>query len=210
MCTRSACGSACKKPTTTWTPTNCTGELSQLIAGFDAHTIEADLRILNGGYYVTLTCFANRPRPHELGIIDPLTSEVVRLFPGSYGLRSTGCRMADELPWAMTSVRVFAAGLSGEEIALRLGMVATQAADDRWIRDVRAGDDEPLDGQFEELTTVLAELETRVEKLPADWAVDVLISWSPRGGQDHAGFGPELLGSLGRLGAVLRIDTWTE
>ncbi|GAB2607296.1 hypothetical protein [Kribbella endophytica] len=118
--------------------------------------------------------------------------------------------MADDDAWAMTSVRVFAAGLDGEEIARRLGMAATQAADDRWIRDVRAGDDEPLDGQLEELTRVLAELETRVGELPADRAVDVLISWTPRTGQDHAGFGPELLGSLGRLGAVLRIDTWTE
>ncbi len=118
--------------------------------------------------------------------------------------------MADEEPSALTSVRVFATGLSGEEIAGRVGMVATQAAADRWIRDVQAGDDEPLDGQLEELTRVLAELETRVGELPADWAVDVLISWSPRGGQDHAGFGPELLGSLGRLGATLRIDTWTE
>jgi hypothetical protein len=117
--------------------------------------------------------------------------------------------MSDELPWAMTSVRVFATGLSGEEIAGRLGMVATQAAADRWIRDMRGCDDESLDGQLEELTRVLAELETRVGELP-DRAVDVLISWSPRVGQDHAGFGPELLGSLGRLGAILRIDTWTE
>ena len=116
--------------------------------------------------------------------------------------------MADEPPWAMTSVRVFVTGLSGEEIAARLGMGATQAAADRWIRDVRGGDDESLDGQLEELTSVLAELETRVGELH-DWAVDVLVSWTPRVGQDHTGFGPELLGSLGRLGAILRIDTWT-
>ncbi|GAA1543980.1 Imm7 family immunity protein [Kribbella lupini] len=60
--------------------------VEQLIAGFDAHTIKADFRILNGKYYVTLTCYANRPRAHELGIIDSLVSEVVRLLPGSYGL----------------------------------------------------------------------------------------------------------------------------
>ncbi|GAA1544001.1 Imm7 family immunity protein [Kribbella lupini] len=60
--------------------------IEQLITGFDAHTIKADFRILNGKYYVTLTCFANRPRAHELGIIDSLVSEVVHLLPGSYGL----------------------------------------------------------------------------------------------------------------------------
>ncbi len=60
--------------------------IENLIAGFDAHTIKADFRILNGKYYVTLTCYANRPRAHELGIIDSLVTAVVRQFPGSYGL----------------------------------------------------------------------------------------------------------------------------
>ncbi|ONI72322.1 hypothetical protein BWI15_19950 [Kribbella sp. ALI-6-A] len=105
--------------------------------------------------------------------------------------------MADELPWAMTSVRVFATGLSGDEIAGRLALAATQAAADRWIRDVRGADDESLDGQLEELTRVLAELETRVGQLP-DRDVDVLISWSPQVGQDHAGFG--VAGEFGTVG----------
>jgi hypothetical protein len=112
-------------------------------------------------------------------------------------------------PWARISLRVTAEGLTPQELARALGPSEPSAAGN-WLRSVEASSDEPLDDQLQRLATSVEELAQRVQSLGSEHEVVVLISWTPRQGQDGLALGPSLIAGLARLRATVLIDAYSD
>jgi hypothetical protein len=112
-------------------------------------------------------------------------------------------------PWARVSLRVIAEGLTREELTRVLGP-SEPAPPGNWSRSVETPSEEPLDDQLRRLTSLVEELAERVQSLDAKHEVVVLVSWTPRPGQDGLAVGHELIAGLARLRATLLIDTYSD
>ncbi|WP_442914256.1 Imm7 family immunity protein [Kribbella sp. NBC_01245] len=61
-------------------------EINRLVSIATGHTLRAEVFPLNGTYYVTITCDANRRRAHESDAIESIIAAIMSGAPGSFGL----------------------------------------------------------------------------------------------------------------------------
>lgn len=121
---------------------------------------------------------------------------------------------------AITSLIVDSDALSIGEITDRLGQPTPDQGtkpSSHWHVDFESPDYDPDDHNYSPLTDELASVERflaeridALEDLAAACDIWLFATWSPKPNQDHAQLSAELVRLLGRIGATVTIDTWTE
>jgi len=112
--------------------------------------------------------------------------------------------------WARTSLRVAAKGMTLDELTAHLGNATQPSTAGHWLMDLDTSSEEPLEQQLERATSELELLSGRLLELGPGAEIVLLISWSPKLGQDGLALSPRLLGMLGRLQATVLIDTYSD
>ncbi|MQA84960.1 MAG: hypothetical protein GEV03_10140 [Streptosporangiales bacterium] len=116
----------------------------------------------------------------------------------------------DNGPWAKSALRIESAVLSVEEIGRRMGQASTDAkAPNCWIVDLEPDDSLPLNDQLPAVERFIAAKIDVLEELAPACEIDLFLGWHPEAGQDGIVFQPSLIKLLGRIGAVVTLDTYT-
>ena len=114
-----------------------------------------------------------------------------------------------EPPWALVSIRVTGARLSGTDIATRLGRPNEARTERVWAINV-ADSSVPLAHQLDEAAAFLRmHLET-LRVLAAECEVNLQVSWTPRSPQDGIGLDPVLIGLLAAVRGYVLLDTYLD
>ena len=112
-------------------------------------------------------------------------------------------------PWARISIRVTQEGLTSEDLGEFLGPSSGRHTE-IWVRDVEATSEVPLDEQLRRAGSLLEELSDGLGRLTAEYDMSVLVSWTPRQGQDGLALPRTFINQLAAVGATLLLDTYTD
>ncbi|MFJ5985294.1 hypothetical protein [Lentzea sp. NPDC092896] len=114
----------------------------------------------------------------------------------------------EEEPWSRATLRVWAGEMTVAEIGAALKIDGAECGDGLWCVDA-GGCDLHLDDLLKLVEALLAEHREVLLEVAARCEVDLFVSWSPKEGQDSVCLGPDLIRSLGELGAHVVMDTLT-
>ncbi len=79
-----------------------------------------------------------------------------------------------------------------------------------WIADLYERGDETLNAQLDALQRLLVENQAGLADVGARTDLNVMISWTPRRGQDSIGFDADLIEVLSRVHGRIILDTHTD
>ncbi len=115
--------------------------------------------------------------------------------------------MTDE-PWAHTSLRVSGDGISVGKVAEILGAATVQSRRDNWIVEFGESSDEPIETQLAKVESFIRMRYQAFGELPQNAEVILLVSWTPRLGQDGLALPSSLIETLGQVKAMVLIDAY--
>ncbi len=115
-----------------------------------------------------------------------------------------------EAPWARASLRVDSENFGLDRLTEVLGPATAGSSFERWILECGESSAEPVHLQLARLESLLKERVDVLIELGRDVDTTVLISWTPMAGQDGLALPSSLIGLLGRIGATVLVDTYTD
>ncbi|MER7130478.1 hypothetical protein [Streptosporangium saharense] len=115
-------------------------------------------------------------------------------------------------PWATVSLRIaVSSSVSLEGIEERIGIRSTGSRKDLfWFHDFKRPADQVLDDLLQTVTGFLEANLDSLREISRETETNLLISWTPRLGQDGVQFTERLIGILGSLNAYVLMDTYTD
>ncbi|WP_433270938.1 hypothetical protein ACQPZF_11160 [Actinosynnema sp. CS-041913] len=115
-----------------------------------------------------------------------------------------------DAPWSRAALRVWADGSSVGEIARRIGIPSADDSTKFWY--VEPGGDGPrhLDDRLKLVKGFMAGNREVLKSLAATAPIDLMVSWSPKDGQDGLVLEAELVALLAECGAYVAMDTYVE
>ncbi|MEW2505679.1 hypothetical protein AB0878_34950 [Amycolatopsis sp. NPDC047767] len=123
--------------------------------------------------------------------------------------------MCDDEEWARVSLRVSLESISLLEVEEKLGLRSSVVEEARvganwWVRDMYESGDESLSSQLDLVSQVISERADRLANLPDAADINIMISWTPRRGQDSVGFDADFVSLLASVGGRLILDMHTD
>lgn len=115
----------------------------------------------------------------------------------------------DEEPWSRATLRVWPSGRTVAEIHSALRIDGAQQSDRFWFVEPGPGDMH-LDDRLKLVEAILAEKREAFVELAATCETDLLVSWTPKEGQDGVLISANLIKLLGEIGAHIAMDTYTD
>lgn len=123
--------------------------------------------------------------------------------------------MEDEDAWARVSLRVSVEGCPADWVEATVALPGdlerrVVRGDHWWLVDLYETGDESIDQQLDSLVALLREHRSGLVEVGARTDVNVMISWTPRRGQDSVGFDADLIALLASVNGRIILDTHTD
>jgi hypothetical protein len=107
-------------------------------------------------------------------------------------------------------MRVDSATVTLEELTSLLGAPNIKTRHQNWIHSFRDSNEEPLEKQLSRAESFVTQHLPRLAGVGDDANVSFQISGTPKSGQDGFALSGTLIGLLGKIGATILVDTYSD